>query len=108
MNNSILGRRIREERSKIGLTQEKLAEFAEISSAYMGRVERGERNITIKTLVKIANALGTTVDYLLKDCVEVDDNTLIKQWLQLTADRTDKERQMAIDVVKVMFAHLDS
>lgn len=108
MDNSILGKRIREERSKIGLTQEKLAEFADISPAYMGRIERGERNITVKTLVRIANALGTTIDYLLKDTIEVEDDSQVKQWLQLTADRTDKEKQMAIDVIKVMFGHLDS
>lgn len=108
MDNSILGKRIREERSKIGLTQEKLAEFAEVSPAYMGRIERGERNITVKTLVRITNALGTTIDYLLKDTIEVEDNSQVKQWLQLTADRTDKEKQMAIDVIKVMFGHLDS
>lgn len=108
MDNRILGKRIREERSKIGLTQEKLAEFSEVSTAYMGRIERGERNITVKTLVRIANALGTTIDYLLKDSVEVEDDSLVKQWLQLTVDRTDKEKQMAIDVIKVMFGHLDS
>lgn len=108
MDNSILGKRIREERSKIGLTQEKLAEFAEVSPAYMGRIERGERNITVKTLVRITNALGTTIDYLLKDTIEVEDDSQVKQWLQLTADRTDKEKQMAIDVIKVMFGHLDS
>lgn len=103
-----LGKRIRDERSKTGLTQEKLAELAEVSAAYMGRIERGERNITVKTLVKIANALGTTVDYLLIDAVKIDEDALIKQWFQLTADRSDKEKQMAIDVVKVMFNHLDN
>jgi transcriptional regulator with XRE-family HTH domain len=108
MYNSILGKRIREERLKIGLTQEKLAEFAEVSPAYMGRIERGERNITVKTLIRIANALGTSLDYLLKDAFEMEDDTLVKQWLQLTANRTDKEKQMAIDVIKVMFGHLDS
>ncbi|MCT4563804.1 MAG: helix-turn-helix domain-containing protein [Maledivibacter sp.] len=108
MYNSILGKRIREERLKIGLTQEKLAEFAEVSPAYMGRIERGERNITVKTLIRIANALGTSIDYLLKDAFEIEDDTLVKQWLQLTANRTDKEKQMAIDVIKVMFGHLDS
>lgn len=108
MDSTILGKRIREERLKIGVTQEKLAEFADVSPAYMGRIERGERNITVKTLVRLANALGTTIDYLLQDSVEIEDDSLVKQWLQLTADRTAKEKQMAIDVVKVMFAHLDS
>ncbi|MCG8501243.1 MAG: helix-turn-helix domain-containing protein [Firmicutes bacterium] len=103
-----LGKRIREERLKVGLTQERLAEYAEISVAYMGRVERGEKNITVKTLIKIVDALGVTIDYLMKDTIQSRDDIVINQWLQLMGNRTDKEKKMAIDVIKVMFGHLDS
>jgi len=44
MNYTQLGKRIREERKKIGLTQSKLAEDIDISDAYMGQIERGERS----------------------------------------------------------------
>lgn len=108
MDNVKLGKRIREERLRLGLTQEDLAEYSNISLTYMGRVERGERNMTVKTLVNIANALGVTIDYLLDSAVNIKDDNLIKQWLQLTHNRSDKEKKMAIDVIKVMFGHLDS
>ncbi|SKC87821.1 helix-turn-helix domain-containing protein [Maledivibacter halophilus] len=108
MDNVKLGKRIREERLRLGLTQEDLAEYSNISLTYMGRVERGERNMTVKTLVNIANALGVTIDYLLDSVVNIKDDNLIKQWLQLTHNRSDKEKKMAIDVIKVMFGHLDS
>ena len=46
-----LGTRIRDERLKLNLTQEELAEKANISPSYMGRIERGERNPTLENLV---------------------------------------------------------
>ena len=49
---------IREDRS---LSQEKLAALAGLHRAYVGQVERGEKNIGLKNLQKIANALGVDV-----------------------------------------------
>lgn len=52
-----LGLRIREERKKLGLTQEDLAHRAGIDRSYIGGVERGERNLTLKVLCAICVAL---------------------------------------------------
>ncbi|MDI6880981.1 MAG: helix-turn-helix transcriptional regulator, partial [Desulfitobacteriaceae bacterium] len=46
-----LGQRIREERTKYRLTQEQLAEAAEINESYIGQVERGEKNPSLETVV---------------------------------------------------------
>ena len=62
MNYTQLGKRIREERKKIGLTQSKLAEDIDISDAYMGQIERGERSLTLNTLVRLVNRLGISID----------------------------------------------
>ena len=50
-------RRIREER---GLSQEKLADLAGLHRAYVGQIERGEKNIGLKNLEKIAKALNVS------------------------------------------------
>jgi transcriptional regulator with XRE-family HTH domain len=51
-------RRIREER---GLSQEKLAALADLHRAYVGQIERGEKNIGLKNLEKIAKTLGVNI-----------------------------------------------
>lgn len=56
-----LGENIRRFRSSKGFTQEVLAEKTGLHRTYIGGVERGERNISLLNLVKIANALETTV-----------------------------------------------
>lgn len=107
MNDSKLGQRIRSERKKLAYTQEHLAEMIEVSDAYIGQIERGERSPTLDTLVKLAKSLGVTIDYLLQDSLEPDDDNYIDQIRQLLINRSSKEKQMALDVVKVMLAHVD-
>ncbi|MDR1937286.1 MAG: helix-turn-helix domain-containing protein [Tannerellaceae bacterium] len=52
-----LGNRIRELRKGKGLSQEQLALNAEVDRSYIGGIERGERNVSFLTLVKIAICL---------------------------------------------------
>ena len=61
-----VGFNIRNIRESKNLTQEKLAHLADLHRAYMGQIERGEKNIGLKNLEKIAKALGVGV----RDLVE--------------------------------------
>lgn len=56
-----ISERIRELRKKSGLTQEKLAELAGIDYKFLQRIEGGDRNITLKTLVKICDSLDISM-----------------------------------------------
>lgn len=57
----ILGKRIRAKRRELGMSQEALAHEAGLDRSYVGRVERGEHNLTFISLVKVARALGCDV-----------------------------------------------
>jgi transcriptional regulator with XRE-family HTH domain len=60
-----MGNQIRAFRTAVGLSQEKLAFACDLDRTYIGSVERGERNISILNLKKIANALNTKLSVLL-------------------------------------------
>jgi len=60
-----LGLRIRKLRLKAGFTQEQLAEGADMHPTYLGGVERGERNLSLKNLVRVAGALQVPLRSLL-------------------------------------------
>ena len=55
------GRRLKRTRRKAGLTQEKLAETTKLSTTFIGLLETGRRKPSMKTLQKIASALGINV-----------------------------------------------
>jgi transcriptional regulator with XRE-family HTH domain len=61
----IVGETIRTRRRRIRMSQEKLAEKADLNRNYIGEIERAEKNITLETLEKIAKALGVRVHDLL-------------------------------------------
>ena len=58
------GSNLRRERERRKLTQEKLAEKADLDPSYISGIERGVRNPSILSVVRIANALSTTVSDL--------------------------------------------
>jgi XRE family transcriptional regulator, regulator of sulfur utilization len=60
----ILGETIRTYREHSRMTQEQLAEKADLSSKYVGEVERGYVNISVDSLTRIAKALSLTVNDL--------------------------------------------
>ncbi len=62
----VFGQNIRRLREKQNLTQSDLALKANINRSYLGGVERGQRNICIENIVKIAEALGVSADILFK------------------------------------------
>lgn len=62
-----LGGTIRRLRKSRGISQEKLALMADVDTSYVGRVERGDNNVAILTLIKIAEALEITLSELMTE-----------------------------------------
>lgn len=61
----IIGKRIKERRRAMGLTQEKFAERTNRSTAFIGHIERGTRIMSLETLCEVAKALDCSSDELL-------------------------------------------
>ena len=65
--NKEVGFRIRKYRLRKGLTQEELAFEADLHRAYIGQIERGEKNIGVNNLKKISDALNIKTSKLIED-----------------------------------------
>ena len=63
----VLGDSIRKYRSQAGLSQELLAEKAELHPVYLGKIERGEQWISLHALLRVAKALGVKGSNLIED-----------------------------------------
>lgn len=65
INYALIGRRVRETRKQQKISQEKLADIADLSVGYISHIETARKKASLSSLIQIANALGITVDELL-------------------------------------------
>lgn len=65
-----LGARLRKLRIRAQMTQEELAQEIEVSTSFVGHIERGSRKASLETMVKIANAMEISLDYLLSGSLQ--------------------------------------
>lgn len=80
-----VGQRIIERRKKLGITQETLAEISDVTTQFVSYAESGKRAMRPENLLKIANALGVSTDYLLTgDIVDKDLLLLSEKLSKLT------------------------
>lgn len=108
INYKILGERIKEERKRIHLTQAQLANEVGISDTYMGAIERGERSLTLDTLVKLANRIGVTIDYLLTDFVDGSNESIVDEFKQIIDNQPLDRKVMALQVLRTIFGYFNN
>lgn len=63
----VFARRVREERKRLGISQEELADRVQVHRTFMGAVERAETNISIDNIARISAALGVSAGELLTE-----------------------------------------
>ena len=61
----LFGERLRAKRNAVGFSQEYVAEQADITLRYYQMIERGEKNISLDTLIRLSRVLQVSIDYLL-------------------------------------------
>ena len=98
MDFRLIGQQIRALRKERGLTQEALAERADLSVPYLSHVERGVKKVSLESLARIAAALGVTADRLLTGNQPSDRNAFLPEVQELMQDCTLCERRIICDV----------
>ena len=102
-----LGKRIRAERRKQDLTQEKLAEMADISDSFMGHIERGGRTLSIETLAKLANALNLSIEYIVCGEFNYQPDMLPVEVYDALNKMSSSQRKVFLNMMKTLAAHPD-
>ena len=97
---SKLGKRIKEQRLKQHLTQEKLGEIVDVATSNISHIERATTQVSLSSLVRIANALNTTLDQLACDSLYSVANLYIEQDISSLLEGCSlAERQIIKDIV---------
>ena len=95
-----LGKKIREERIKKGLTQEVLGEKIDSTGSYIGQIERGERNGSMEKVLLIAEELKISLDYLVGNTnnLRYIDEKLEEE----IKGATNEQKEMLVDIMKII------
>ena len=95
MDYESLGKRIRQQRKLLKMTQEALASAANVSTSYIGHIERGLKHCSLDTLIAICNTLNVSPTMLLQDSL---DDHLVSNDSTLSA----QARNMLKDIANVL------
>jgi len=102
-DSEVLGKRIKELRLKLGLTQDGLGKRANLHYSYIGQVERGNKVPSVKTLKRIAAALNINVESLLyeQSGFEIkDDDILIRELINAVKGCSPQELKLYIRLIE--------
>ena len=99
-----IGNRIRLEREKFDMTREKLSELLNLSSYFLGQIERGERKMSISTLINISECLHVSIDYLFFEQVNINSNNNVLH--SLINKCSEKEISVIESIIKLILPHL--
>ena len=100
-----LGKRIKQVRKMKSLSQNALAEKAELTPNFIAKIEGNNTSISLKTLVNIANALEISIDYLF-----LNDTTMLEQGKKTSTDLfidnmlqdfSESDKELLIDMINV-------
>lgn len=101
MQREYIGKKIKEYRTLNKLTQERLGEKAGLHYTYIGQVERGEKEPSLKSLINIAEALGVGVDKLLINYnLSSGAGIKISNITDLLLNRNERELEMIYCLLK--------
>ena len=99
INNVVIGKRIRAIRTRKGLSQSKLSELIDTTPTYMSYVENGQKGLSLETFIRLANALNSTADEILIDCLENTVKASNHEFAPVIADCTEYEKRVLLDVI---------
>lgn len=107
MDLKAIGKNIKKYRTENGLSQEGLAELVQVSTNYIGMIERCIKTPSLETFLVIADKLSVTADQLLVDSnysgYKVKDSMLAEKLEKLSPE----DRQRIYDVIEAMTKHLN-
>ncbi len=87
MDLAVIGSRIKNERKRTGISQEKLADMINVTSHYIYEIERGMKAMSLETLINISAALEISTDYILFGIQRSNIGILYQQLDEMSDER---------------------
>ena len=99
---SKLSKKLKEIRLSKGLTQEYIANMADVNTSHISNIENNRVKISLSTLVQICNALEVTVDYILSDEYLTPSLGLEQEILRELKTCSPKTQKQILEIIKIL------
>lgn len=97
-----LGIKIKKMRQKAGLTQDNLAEIVSCNTSHISNVENNHTKVSLNVLLAIANALNTSIDFLLADQLENSSLALDNEILRVLRGRDNQTKEKLLKIAEIL------
>ncbi|MCF2554374.1 helix-turn-helix domain-containing protein [Faecalicatena contorta] len=97
-----IGKKIREVRISKGVTQDYIANVADVNTSHISNIENNRVKVSLSTLVQICNALDITVDYILSDEYSGPDTALEHSILLELRKCTPDTKERILKIIKIL------
>lgn len=99
----IIGKRIKERRKQLHLSQEKLAEMVDKSTVYISNLENGKRGASVESIIMICATLGPGLDELLVGTVPEGTDQYLDMIASVFQQCTETEKRIISEIVIILF-----
>ena len=102
VNYADMGQRLKAERRRLHYTQEQVAEEIGVTPAFIGHIERGERSVSLDTLIRLCNFYGITIDYVLAKTLPPNEDNVTLQIRDLLKDKSETQQTALLDIMRAV------
>ncbi|MCI9218115.1 helix-turn-helix transcriptional regulator [Lachnospiraceae bacterium 42-17] len=97
-----IGKKIKELRISQNLTQEYVANMADVNTSHISNIENNRVKISLPTLVHVCNALNTTIDYILADEYSNTSSAIEQAVLHELHSCSDETKEQILKIIKIL------
>lgn len=100
----LIGSRIRTIRESMSMTREQFSELIDISSSFLSQIERGDKSMSIETLMLISTKTGYSCDYILFG--DISSSNFASRITKLISNSSNETAEVMYEVIKPLVKHL--
>lgn len=102
INYAQLGLKIKKVRQRRGLTQDTLAELVSCNTSHISNIENNHTKVSLNVLLAIANALNTSIDYLLANQYENSSLALENEIMRVIRTCSDEKKEKILKIIEII------
>lgn len=100
---AVFGGRVRHYRKNRGLSQEQLAELCDLHPTYIGQLERGEKNASLETVMRVCAGLSVAPEVLFENIIPEQGRSAAQEIYNIAISLPEEKQEALLDIVEKIY-----